>query len=562
MRKKIGVIGILLSLLLIIGFILIGKTFTTTQHKILAKDAPKSIVSLLEKEFIIRQSEQDIIDVLFKSAKEGTIPNVPITAGITEINEVMNQWGEPENSSTTDHGIYIDYPESNITLGYANDIVFDLRSFDQNLQQIHLEDILQRKGEPDEKLYYKDEQVDQIILVYQLGGSYQLKWILSKPTTDDPNPEVHHISVVTEKSESTPANSIEGMSLEEKIGQMIIAGLPGTEIAKETKSLINDYKLGGLIFYADNLVTVNQTKNLVNDIVEVNSANDIPLFLSVDQEGGRITRLPGGISDLPTNEEIGNINDPTLSYKIGSLLGKQVKEFGMNLNFAPVLDVNSNPNNPVINNRSYGDNASVVSELGIQTMKGIQSEQVVPVIKHFPGHGDTSVDSHLELPIVDKSMEELQNLELIPFKNAIDNGAEIIMTAHILLPEVDPVYPATLSKEILTDLLRDQLSFDGLIITDDMTMDAIESNYEVEEAAIQSIRAGSDIVLIAHGYDPVVNTMQAIKQAVQEGVISEERINESVRRILEVKQQYNMTNNKVDNIDIEKLNKQMDEVLD
>ncbi len=160
-----------------------------------------------------------------------------------------------------------------------------------------------------------------------------------------------------------------------------------------------------LFFYGDNLEAPEQTVELVNDIKRSNEENPLPLFLGVDQEGGPVSRLPGELIQLPTNEEVGKRNDQQFSYEIGTLLGKQLKSFGFNLDFAPVLDVNSNPNNPVIGERSFGDNADIVSQLGVQTMKGIQAENIVSVIKHFPGHGDTDVDSHLQLPEVNKSYE-------------------------------------------------------------------------------------------------------------------------------------------------------------
>ncbi len=167
---------------------------------------------------------------------------------------------------------------------------------------------------------------------------------------------------------------------------------------------------------------------------------------------------------LPTNEEIGMLNDVAFSYEVGQVLGDQVKAFGFNLDFAPVLDVNSNPNNPVINDRSFGSDPQLVSRLGIETMKGIQSQQIISVIKHFPGHGDTEVDSHLDLPIIEKSVKEMEQIELLPFYKAIHDGADMVMVAHILLPEIDPTYPSSMSKKVITNLLRDRLDFTGVVV--------------------------------------------------------------------------------------------------
>lgn len=328
--------------------------------------------------------------------------------------------------------------------------------------------------------------------------------------------------------------NLNDMTLNEKIGQMVIAGIEGTSLTAPDKSLIIDYHIGGFIFFANNLETQQQTSNFINDITAANKNNKFPLFFSVDQEGGRVARLPG-VKTTPTNKEIGVKNDPAYAYSIGQTLGRQLNSMGFNLNYAPVLDINSNPDNPVIGDRSYGDNANIVSRMGIQTMKGIQSEKTIPVIKHFPGHGDTSVDSHIELPVVTKSLTQLEELELVPFKKAIDNGADVVMIAHILLPKLDSTYPASMSEKVITGILRNKLHFKGIVMTDDMTMGAIAGNYGSGESAVKSVQAGSDIVLVAHDDKNVIEAIKAIKSAVTDGTISESRINESVQRIIDLK---------------------------
>lgn len=357
------------------------------------------------------------------------------------------------------------------------------------------------------------------------------------------------------------AEMLAEMSLEEKIGQMMFAGISGTEMSDSTNRLINSYHVGGLIFYKNNISSTSQIISLQNEIREANKGNKWPLLLGVDQEGGRISRLPNEVQNLPTSLAIGNVNNPVYAYEIGTLLGKEVKAFGFNLDFAPVLDVNSNANNPVIGDRSFGDNAEIVSRLGVETMKGIKSEKVIPVVKHFPGHGDTAVDSHLELPTVNKNLEELKQLELLPFAAAVENGADVVMAAHILLPEIDPNYPSSMSKVILTDMLRKQLGFNGVIITDDMTMGAIIDNYSIAQASVQSVKAGSDIILVAHEESNIEAAINALKAAVKNGEIKEERIDESVARIIRLKQKYNLDNAKVANVNTVQLNKAISEVL-
>jgi len=295
--------------------------------------------------------------------------------------------------------------------------------------------------------------------------------------------------------------------------------------------------------------------------MKAENRSNLPLLLGADQEGGRVTRLPGGLANFPPNKQIGKVNNPEFSYKVGTLLGEELKGFGLNLDFAPVLDINSNPNNPVIGDRSFGNNAEIVSKLGIQTMKGIQSQNVIPTIKHFPGHGDTSVDSHLELPIVNKSLKELKKLELIPFERAIDDGADVVMVAHILLPELDKTNPASMSKAVMTDLLRKQLHFEGVIITDDMTMGAITEHFDIGKAAVESVKAGSDIILVGHDYNNVVKITSSLKTAIQSGEISEQRLNESLERIIELKRKYSINDKKIGNPDIDELNHSINGLL-
>lgn len=353
---------------------------------------------------------------------------------------------------------------------------------------------------------------------------------------------------------------IDQMSIDEKIGQLIFAGISGTTITEETKSLMHDYHVGGIILFANNLENPEQSLKLLNQIKVENGENDLPLFLGVDQEGGRVERLPD-LPRLPSSQEVALRGLKQFPYHMGVLLAKQVTAFGFNLNFAPVLDVNSNPNNPVIGDRSFGSDPEIVSVYGIQTMKGLQSENVITAVKHFPGHGDTHVDSHLELPEVNKSLEELQELEFIPFENAIEEGVDIVMTAHILLPQIDSEYPSSMSQKIITGVLREQLEFGGVVMTDDMTMKAITNHYQIGEAAVKSIQAGTDIILMAHDYEGLVSVFQSLKTAVNSGDITEEELNESVRRIIQLKRDYDLADEQVDSIDIESLHRSTEELL-
>ncbi|WML48525.1 beta-N-acetylhexosaminidase [Neobacillus sp. PS3-34] len=519
---------------------------------------------------------EKLVKETFSLSKVGKVPNISFVSGKTEWKEVNQEWGKSEHISETVKGRYEEYVSHHATIGYADQTVNDIRSYDSELQNISLNEIEKTGGQPDAIRYYKDSTVDQMILVYHATASTDVLWVLPVKTEQEPNPKVDHISLFTQIGKKSNQQTqvekpnqlgnqsisevISKMSLEDKIGQMILTGISGTTMDANAKKLINQYHVGGIIFYKNNLATPAQTIQLVNQMKAENSSN-LPLFLGVDQEGGRVTRLPGGIANFPPNNKIGQVNNPAFSYKVGTLLGHELREFGLNLDFAPVLDITSNPNNPVIGDRSFGNNTEIVSKLGIQTMKGIQSQNVIPTIKHFPGHGDTSVDSHLELPIVNKSLEELKKLELIPFEHAIDDGADVVMVAHILLLQLDNTNPASMSKVVMTDLLRKQLIFKGVIITDDMTMGAITEHFDIGKAAVESVKAGSDIILVGHEYNNVVKIASSLKTAVQNGEISEQRLNESIERIIQLKRKYSINDMNVENPNINEINQSINSLL-
>ena len=354
---------------------------------------------------------------------------------------------------------------------------------------------------------------------------------------------------------------IESMTLDEKIGQMITVGIDEYTINDKTKELIVDKKVGGIILFKDNINDSNQLLQLINNIKDINSKNKIPLFISIDEEGGRVSRLPKEIKKLPSNEVIGNINDKELAYDIGKTIGYSLKSFGFNMDFTPVLDINSNSKNTVIGDRSFSSNKNIVANLGVSEINGFKSRNIISVAKHFPGHGDTDIDSHYKLPIINKTLDELKEVEFVPFKNAIEENVPSIMVSHILLPEIDDINPASMSKTIITDILRKDLKFDGLIVTDDMTMGAITNNFDISEACIKSINAGADLLLICHGYETEVDVINNIKDAVDKGIISIDRINESVYRILSLKYSYKINNEKIENIDVGIINSKIEDIL-
>lgn len=350
------------------------------------------------------------------------------------------------------------------------------------------------------------------------------------------------------------------LTLDEKIGQLTIVGVEGTEINENTKELIQKYHVGGVIFFKENISSRNQALTLVKSLKDINGSS-IPLFLGVDEEGGRVSRMPAEYKKLPSSGTIGKKNNEEISKKIGEILGEEVSSIGFNLDFAPVLDINSNPKNPIIGDRSFGNNSELVSKLGVATMKGIQSKNIISAVKHFPGHGDTSVDSHKGLPTVSNDIKRLRSFELIPFEKAIDNGADMVMVAHILLPNIDKTYPSSLSKVVISDILRKELGFNGVIITDDMTMGAITLNYDINKAAVTSLKAGSDIVLVCHDYKKEKTVIESIKTAVKNKEITEQQIDEKVYRILKLKDKYKLSEGKQQQYNIEDINNKIISIL-
>ena len=378
-----------------------------------------------------------------------------------------------------------------------------------------------------------------LFLVFLLTGcGYKKDNEINNSITNDEKENINGTDEIMREEKEPIDDKINSMTLDEKIGQMIITGFNGSEYNDDMDRLINEYKVGGVILFARNIEDSNQMIDLTRALQENN--NNLPLFISIDEEGGRVSRLPDDVEKFPSAFTIGLINDQQTAYENGKEIGYTLKRLGINLDYAPVLDIYSNENNTVIGDRAFSTEESIVSTMGIATMEGIEDSDIIPVVKHFPGHGDTEVDSHYGLPIVYKTLEELRNFEFIPFVKAIESGCDVIMVSHIILNEVDSSNPASLSKIVISDLLRKDLEFDKVVITDDMSMGAITSIMSIEEACIKSIEAGCDILLLGNAYEEIEQVINSIKLKLYNGEISEEQINKSVKRILELKKKYNM----------------------
>jgi beta-N-acetylhexosaminidase len=326
------------------------------------------------------------------------------------------------------------------------------------------------------------------------------------------------------------------MTTRDTIGQLFMVGFLGTSVTPDLASFIKEYKPGGVILFSRNLECIEQIVQLTNDLQACSPHS--PLLISIDQEGGRVSRLPKGFTIFPPCELLGRFNSTKLAYAAAAIIAKELRAVGVNMNMAPVLDVNSNPNNPVIGDRAFGTTPGIVCELGLATAAGLQDNKVVACGKHFPGHGDTNADSHKELPVVEASRERLGAIEFPPFRRAVEQGIASMMTAHVLYRALDPELPATLSPTIITNFLRQELQYDGVVLTDDLEMHAIIDHYGVEDAAVRAVLAGCDVVLVCKDRDREVAAFGAVEQAVASGTISIERLNRSAARIARLKDRF------------------------
>lgn len=344
------------------------------------------------------------------------------------------------------------------------------------------------------------------------------------------------------------------MALEEKVGQLLMVHFNGKEVNEDARRLIQDVHAGAFIYYnwANGLDDPIQVHNLSSGLQKLakESSPFLPLFIAVDQEGGRVNRLKSGYTIFPSNLAVGQTGNPGCARDAAFIIGKELRESGINVNLAPVVDINSNPDNPVIGDRSFGSSPQQVAEFAKCALEGYRKANVISCLKHFPGHGDTHVDSHAELPIVKKTLQELMQVELYPYMQ-LAKSADMIMTAHILLPALDSCKCATLSPVVLEGLLRNGLGFEGVIISDSLVMQGVLNNASgIEEAAIQALNAGCDIIILGGkqliggqqglelSVDDIVKIHRAIVEAVKSGRIPEERLNASVARILTLKDFY------------------------
>jgi beta-N-acetylhexosaminidase len=313
-------------------------------------------------------------------------------------------------------------------------------------------------------------------------------------------------------------------------GQLLWVGFDGTAAPAELRERIRAGEVSGVILFARNIVSVPQVAELVSALGAA-PPPELPVVLAVDQEGGRVQRLRAPLTEWPPMARLGARGDPELAHRVGLALGRELRALGFNCDFAPVLDVHTNPANPVIGDRSLASHPDTVGRLGVALLRGLEAGGVLGCVKHFPGHGDTSHDSHLELPRVAHAEERLRRVELVPFARAVREGVRLIMTAHVVCEAFDATQPATLSRRIMQELLRDELGYRGVVVSDDLEMKAIADHYGVEDAAVRVVRAGVDVLLCCHAREL---QDRVLRQLIAEGERDSgfrERLSESAGRV-------------------------------
>lgn len=325
--------------------------------------------------------------------------------------------------------------------------------------------------------------------------------------------------------------------LRRQAGRCVIAGFAGHSVPDDLRKLVAEFDLAGVIFFARNIVEPRQVAELSREAAGL--AREWPLWVSVDQEGGRVARLKAPFTEWPPAVTLGRSKDEALAERFAAALAAELRAVGINLDFAPVLDVHTNPANPVIGDRALADEPELAGRLGAAVIRGLQKNGVAACGKHFPGHGDTHIDSHEAMPIVEHDRRRLDAIEFVPFKRAIAEGVATIMTAHVLVPAVDEENVASFSRQVVTGILKDHLGFGGVVVSDDLDMKAVSSTTDNTEATIRAIQAGCDVVLLCNTTpDAQWQAIEALIRAVERGDIKQSRIDDAFKRQRQVKERF------------------------
>lgn len=320
------------------------------------------------------------------------------------------------------------------------------------------------------------------------------------------------------------------MDRRDTIGRLLVVGIPGMELDAVTRDALEDLRVGGIILFKRNVDTPKQIRALTRALHRLPSR---PL-ISIDQEGGRVARLRAPFTELPAAAVIGRSGEVRLARRIGEAIGRELSSVGIDVDYVPVLDVHSNPDNPVIGDRAFASDPETVARFGIAMMRGLLAGGVIPCGKHFPGHGDTATDSHRELPVVRRARAGLERIELAPFRAAIAAGIPMLMTAHVVYTALDPQRPATVSPAIIDRLLRKRMGFEGVVASDDLHMRAIAAKKSIASAAVESIAAGVDQLLVCHDLVEASNAVTAITEAIESGKLRRADVERAAQRVLKL----------------------------
>ena len=390
------------------------------------------------------------------------------------------------------------------------------------------------------------------------------------PPAPTPEPTVQAAPDPLATPEPTPtpdpiAQQVAALSTEEKVGQLLVAGIEGAVPGSDAEYALQTVKVGGVILFGSNVQSAEQLASLNNALKERNAGN-LPLLLCVDEEGGTVSRMPPEVTDLPSSYDY--IAAGGDAYARGRVLGAECAAFGFHLDFAPSLDVWSNPENTVIGKRAFSSDWEEVRRSGLACVQGMADAGVIPVVKHFPGHGDTLADSHKALPVVTRTLDELLERELPPFQAAVTGDPEVgispvpaVMVGHILVETLDPDLPSSLSPAVVTGLLREQMGFQGVVCTDDLTMGAVSQTYGMGQAALLAVQAGCDLLLVCHKTENLRAAHDALMNAADSGEISQARLDESVYRILSMKAAFGVSDLPTPAPDVDALNEEISAIL-
>jgi len=326
------------------------------------------------------------------------------------------------------------------------------------------------------------------------------------------------------------------MLWQDSLGQLFMVGIPQPTLDSQTRTLLQELRPGGIILFRRNYTTPDALAALCAELHSL--FPDRPPLIALDHEGGRVHRLNPPFTHFPAAVHLGSADSASLAHQVGLAMGNELRSVGIDLDFAPVLDVLTNTANTVIGDRAFSSDPYQVALLGCALARGLRESGVIPCGKHFPGHGGTLIDSHEGLPRDERSTEELTRVDLYPFQQAIAEGLEMIMTAHVLYPALDPALPATLSPKIITDLLRQQMHYQGIVITDDLEMGAIIRHATVADAAVEALNAGADVLLVCHKIELALAAREACLRALESGALLRERVEQATRRIAALTQMH------------------------